>query len=375
MDFSLSDEAQATRDLAKQILGDLQTPERHRELEKAGEYTDAKTWSAFADAGLLGIAIPETHGGAGLGFLEVAAVLEEIGRTTAKVPYLATVVLGALPIAEFGSAEQQAEWLPRIASGDAVVTTALVEPRREPSNPATTATQLATTGSGDSWTLSGTKDFVMAGLDAALVLVPAKGDGGVTVFLVDPKGAGVTIERVDNSTGIPEARLTFDGAPALGVLGAVGQGAEIADWITLRANAGLASIASGVCDAALRITADYTKTREQFGRPIATFQAVSQRAGDAYIDTEAVRLTALQAAWRISAGLPAEDQVAIAKFWAADGGDRVVRAAQHLHGGMGVDRDYPVHRYYVWAKWLELSLGGATAQLRKYGKSLADQRV
>jgi alkylation response protein AidB-like acyl-CoA dehydrogenase len=370
MDFSLSEEAQATRDLAKQILGDLMTPERHRELEKAGEHLDPKVWSAISDAGLLGIAVPEAHGGAGLGFLEVAMVLEEIGRTTAKVPYLATVVLGALPIAEFGSAEQQAEWLPRIATGDAIVTTALVEPRREPSDPATAASR-----SGDDWTLQGVKDFVIAGLDAVLLLVPAVTDEGVGVFLVDPKAAGVTVERVDNSIGIPEARITFDGAKALGVLGSVAQGAEITDWITLRASAALASIASGVCDAALRITADYTKTREQFGRPIATFQAVSQRAGDAYIDTEAVRLTALQAAWRISSGLPAEDKVAIAKFWAADGGDRVVRAAQHLHGGMGVDRDYPVHRYYVWAKWLELTLGGATSQLLKYGKSLADQKV
>jgi alkylation response protein AidB-like acyl-CoA dehydrogenase len=370
MDFSLTDEAQATKDLAKQILGDLQTPERLRELEKAGEYTDAKTWSAFADAGLLGIAVPEAHGGAGLGFLEVATVLEEIGRHTAKIPYYATVVLGALPLAEFGSAEQQAAWLPRIASGDAVVTSALVEPRRSPSAPATTATK-----SGDSWTISGTKEFVVAGLDAALVLVPARTDGGVGVFLVDPKGAGVTVERVDTTIGIPEARITFDGATASGVLGSPSDGAAIVDWITLRATAGLTSIASGVCDAALRITAEYTKTREQFGRPIATFQAVSQRAGDAYIDTEAVRLTALQAAWRISAGLPAEDKVAIAKFWAADGGDRVVRAAQHLHGGMGVDRDYPVHRYFLWAKWIELTLGGATEQLLQYGKRLADQPV
>jgi alkylation response protein AidB-like acyl-CoA dehydrogenase len=197
----------------------------------------------------------------------------------------------------------------------------------------------------------------------------------VGVFLVDPKGAGVTVERIDTTIGIPEARLTFDGAVASGVLGSPSDGAAIVEWITLRATAGLTSIASGVCDAALRITAEYTKTREQFGRPIATFQAVSQRAGDAYIDTEAVRLTALQAAWRISAGLPAEDKVAIAKFWAADGGDRVVRAAQHLHGGMGVDRDYPVHRYFLWAKWIELSLGGATEQLLQYGKRLADQPV
>jgi alkylation response protein AidB-like acyl-CoA dehydrogenase len=121
------------------------------------------------------------------------------------------------------------------------------------------------------------------------------------------------------------------------------------------------------------MTAEYTKTREQFGRPIATFQAVGQRAADAYIDTEAVRLTALQAAWRISAGLPAEAEVAIAKFWAADGGQRVVHAAQHLHGGMGVDRDYPVHRYFLWAKHLELTLGGATHQLLRLGDILAGE--
>jgi alkylation response protein AidB-like acyl-CoA dehydrogenase len=370
MDFSLSEEQHATRDLAKQILGDLMTPERHRELEKAGEWTDPKVWSALADAGLLGIALPEAHGGAGLGFLEVALVLEEVGRTAAKVPYFASIVLGAMPIAEFGSPEQQGQWLPKVVSGEAVLTAALVEPRRAPSAPATTATR-----SGDGWALSGEKDFVPAGLDASLVLVPAATDDGVTVFLVDPKAKGVGIERIDTTTGIPEARLTFDATPAVGVLGDVGGGAAIIDWITLRATAGLAAIAVGVCDAALRITAEYTKTREQFGRPIATFQAVSQRAGDAYIDTEAVRLTALQAAWRISAGLPADDQVAIAKFWAADGGQRVVHAAQHLHGGMGVDRDYPVHRYFVWAKWLELTLGGATAQLLKIGKSLADRPV
>jgi alkylation response protein AidB-like acyl-CoA dehydrogenase len=370
MDFSLDEEAQATRDLARQILGDLMTPERHRELEKTGEHVDAKAWSALADAGLIGIAVPEVHGGAGLGFLEVALVLEEIGRTTAKVPYFASVVLGALPIAEFGTDQQRAEWLPRLASGELVATAALAEPRRALTSPSTTATDAA-----GGWSLAGTKDFVVAGLDAGLVLVPATTPRGVSVFLVDPRGAGVTLERVETTIGIPEARMVFDGAPALGVLGDPGGGAAIVEWTALRATAALASIASGVCDAALRITADYTKTREQFGRPIATFQAVSQRAGDAYIDTEAVRLTALQAAWRIDAGLPAEDQVAIAKFWAADGGDRVVRAAQHLHGGVGVDRDYPVHRYYLWAKWIELTLGGATEQLLKLGRRLADQQV
>ena len=129
----------------------------------------------------------------------------------------------------------------------------------------------------------------------------------------------------------------------------------------------------GVCEVALRLTADYTKTREQFDKPIATFQAVGQRAADAYIDTEAVRLTAWQAVWRIDEGLPAAKEVAIAKFWAADGGQRVVHAAQHLHGGIGVDRDYPLHRYFLWAKQLELTLGGATAQLLTLGEILANE--
>ena len=143
------------------------------------------------------------------------------------------------------------------------------------------------------------------------------------------------------------------------VLGGPDSGAEIVDWMVERATAALCSIATGVCEQALKMTAEYTKTREQFDRPIATFQAVGQRAADAYIDTEAIRLTALQAAWRLEEGLPAAGEVAVAKFWAADGGQRVVHAAQHLHGGIGVDRDYPLHRYFLWAKELELTLGGA----------------
>ena len=361
MDFALNDAQTATRDLAKRILGDLVTPERHKELEATGVWFDRSAWGALADAGLLAMAIPEAHGGAGLGFLEVSLVLEEIGRTVAKVPYLASIVLGAQPLATFGSADQQASWLPRLADGSAVATAALVD------GVATTAVE-----SGPGWALTGRKDFVIAGLDADVVLVPAATAAGTTVFLVDPKGPGVTLVRQDTTTGIPEAQLVLDGAPATSVLGSVGGGADIVAWITLRATSALASTAVGVCESALRITAEYTKTREQFGRPIATFQAVGQRAADAYIDTEAVRLTALQAAWRINEGLPAETEVAIAKFWAADGGQRVVHAAQHLHGGMGVDRDYPLHRYFLWAKSIELTLGGATAQLLKIGHALAN---
>jgi alkylation response protein AidB-like acyl-CoA dehydrogenase len=143
------------------------------------------------------------------------------------------------------------------------------------------------------------------------------------------------------------------------------------NWIRERATSALCSLALGVCEEALRLTADYTKTRKQFGQPLATFQAVGQRQADAYVDTEGVRLTAWQAAWRISADLPASEAVAVAKYWAATAGQRVVHSAAHLHGGIGVDRDYPLHRYFLYAKQIELSLGGSSYQLRSLGKMLA----
>ena len=359
MDFSLDDAQEATRSLAAQILGDLATPARHKELETSGVWFDRDVWSALAAAGLVGIAVPEEHGGAGLGFLEAALVLEEIGRTVAKVPYLPTVV-GAMAVAEFADTALAAELLPAVAAGELVIAPALVETRRAVGAPATTLVDGA---------LHGVKSFVPAGLDAGVFLVPAAtADGSVVVAVVDAGAAGVSALRQDTTTGIPEAQVGFDGAPVREVL----SGDAVAEWLELRMTAGLCATSVGVCEAATRITADYTKTREQFGRPIATFQAVAHRAADAYIDTEAVRLTAIQAAWRIGQGLPAEVEVSVAKFWAAEGGQRVVHAAQHLHGGVGVDRDYPVHRYFLWAKQIELTLGGPTTQLLRIGDVLAD---
>ncbi|HEX6313102.1 MAG TPA: acyl-CoA dehydrogenase family protein [Acidimicrobiia bacterium] len=370
MDFSLSEEQQATRDLAGQILDDRVTHERLKEIEAGGEGIDRDTWRELAKAGLLGIALPEEHGGAGLGFVALCQVLEQVGRTVAPVPVLPSIVLGALPVAEFGTPAQQQALLPDAASGETILTAALVEEGTDPQHPTTTARP-----DGDSWRVDGVKTCVPAGLIADRILVPARaGDNGsIVVLTVDPAAAGVTRERQDTTNAIPEARLVLgDVRVANGdVLGDTSSGAAIVDWITERANAALCAIATGVCERALRMTAEYTTTREQFERPIATFQAVGQRAADAYIDTEAIRLTGLQAAWRLEEGLPAAAEVAIAKFWAADGGQRVVHAAQHLHGGIGVDRDYPLHRYFLWAKHLELTLGGATPQLLKLGGLLA----
>ena len=365
MDFSLSEDQQAIAELATQILSDKSTHERQREVEQAGgPRFDRELWQEVAKAGLLGIAVPETHGGAGLGFLELAAILEQVGRRTAPVPFYETTVLGALPIAQFGDEAQQAHWLPRVANGEAVLTAALVE------DATTTAAP-----EGDGYRLDGRKLCVPAAEVADAVLVPAETEAGTAVFVVETTAPGVHLEPQSTTTGQPESVLELAGVTvsAADVLGKPGDGAAIVEWIEQRATAAVCMITLGVCEAALDLTSEYIKTRKQFDQPIAMFQAVGHRAADAYIDTEAIRLTAWQAAWRIGAGLDAARQVAVAKIWAADGGHRIALAATHLHGGVGVDREYPLHRYYTYARQLELTLGGASLQLIALGRLLAEE--
>ena len=176
------------------------------------------------------------------------------------------------------------------------------------------------------------------------------------------------------TTGRPEARFELSGVlvgsdALLG--GGTADGAEIVRFIERHANVGLCMMMAGAARAAIEMAADYTKQRHQFDRPIATFQAVSQRAGDSYIDAEAIWLTAYQAAWRLSAGLPADREIAIAKYWASEGGFRVVHAAVHVHGGVGVDRDYPLHRHFLAARHMEFTLGHAEEQLAELGRQIA----
>jgi len=373
MDFSFSEEQEAVRDLAGRIFTDLATHERLRELESEpdGERFDRKIWAELAAAGLLGIALPEEVGGAGLGFVETGLLIEAAGRSAAYVPVVETLAAAAPAIARFGTDAQRLAWLPGVVSGETVITTALVELGGTPGSPSVVAER-----HGEGWLLSGTKSCVPSGTVADAVLVTAQVDpDSAAVFIVDPSAAGVTRQRQVVNTGQPEAVITLAGTPVgpEALLGSVEEGARIIEWLVQRTTAAVALAQAGAAAAALALVAEYTKTREQFGKPIATFQAVGQRAADAYVDTEAIRLTAWQAAWRIAEGLPADKEVAIAKFWAADGGQRVVHAAVHLHGGVGVDRDYPLHRYFLMTKHLELTLGGATEQLLELGAILASE--
>lgn len=367
MDFSIADEQREIVDLARKILVDGSSHERLRALETSGAPRfDAQLWEDLARAGLVGLAIPEAYGGGGLGFHELTLILEEVGRTAAAVPYLETTVLGALPIAEFGDASLREATLPLVAAGELILTAAILEADPEAQRPATRAIP-----TGAAWEVSGTKYCVAAGEIAHRALVPASlANGDVGVFVVDLGRTGVRRTAVATTAGHPESRLEFDRAPAQ-LVGAADAAASVLKWLVLHATAAQSATMIGVCDEALRLTAEYTKERKQFGVAIATFQAVGHRAADAYIDTEAIRLTARQACWRLGQRLPAAEETAIAKYWAAVGGQRVVHAAQHLHGGMGVDRDYPLHRYFLLAKQLELPLGGATQQLRQLGRMIA----
>jgi len=370
MDFAFTEEQEAVRELSARIFSDLATPERLREIEDSDERVDRKLWAELASAGLLGIALPESAGGAGLGFVAAGIVAEEAGRSAAAVPVVASMVLGADPIARHGGAELHERWLAPMVAGDVVLSAALVEPGGDPWAPATTATR-----QGDGWRLDGTKAFVPAGMVAGALVVSARTDDGVGLFVVDGAAAGL-VRRAQEATDFAvEAEIVLDGV-VVGPGDALATGAPgVAALTTLleRAEAALCAQVAGACQAAIKLTASYTSQREQFGKPIATFQAVGQRAADAYIDTEAVRLTAWQAVWRLSEDLPASAEVAVAKYWADEGAQRVVHAAQHLHGGMGVDRDYPLHRYYLMVKHLSLTLGGATASLLRLGDLLADE--
>jgi 3-oxocholest-4-en-26-oyl-CoA dehydrogenase beta subunit len=371
VDFSTTDDQKALVALAAQILGERATPKRLQELESAGEWLDLDLWRTLAEAGVAGAALPEEHGGAGLGFLELVLLLEQVGAHVAPVPLFETVLTAALPIARFGTPEQQARDLPDVAAGTAVLTAALDETGREDlRRPLTTAVL-----DGDGVRLTGTKSAVPLLPQARRVLVPASlADGRVVLALLDPAAEGVTTRAQTSTDGRPQGELELVDAPAELLVGP-DQGADALGWLLDRASVGLAALALGVSGRALAMSAEYTTGRVQFGRPIATFQAVGHRLADAYIDVEGMRLTTLQAAWLLDAELPGRDEARVAKWWAAEGGHRVAHATQHVHGGMGVDVEYPLSRYFRWSKQLEFALGSGQAQLLSLGATLAAEPV
>ena len=357
MDFNLTDTQLAVRGLAADVFGRHTDPARLAEVEAEPERFDRKLWQQLAGSGVLGLTVPEEHGGGGLEESAFVLALIEQGRRVPLVPLWETVIGGALPVARFGSEKQQARWLPPVADGTAVLTAAL--------EPGTIKAR-----GGPAWSLTGSCPGVPAAHLAAAVVVPATLDDGTRrLFLVETGQPGVAVQSFERTDRALAGDLTLDGAAAEPL--SSGPDGDQYEWLRQRAWAGLAALQLGVSQESVARVAAYTSERHQFGVPLATFQAVAHQAANCYIDTQAMEVTFWDAVWRLETGRPAAAAVHVARWWAADAGDRVARVVQHLHGGLGADVTYPIHRYFLWSSQLGNTLGSASWHLDQIGEEIA----
>lgn len=381
MDFTPTPEQTAARELAAEIFGDLSTPER---LADRGAHTDTALWKELCSAGLPG-AVAET------GLLGLVLMLEEQGRTTAQVPFAASCVYGLLAIGAHGDTDQRARLLPALGDGTAVATGAFParpggvrawpdaprrpEGSRRPEGPRTAEGPPNADGprtADGRARLTGCVPVVPWLREATHVLVP---DGVTqTLWLLRTDAPGVRRDPVETTARWSAGRLTLDDAPAerLGPDASAPRRSAIHPYADVLATArtAFAGMQAGVCAGALARAVSHTLTREQFGRPLSTHQGVQLRAADAHMDTEAIRVTAYEAAWRRDAGLDAGEQALTAAWWAAEAGTRVVHTGQHLHGGIGADVDHPVHRHFLWGRQLAAYLGSGAEVLEELGQLL-----
>ena len=377
MDFALTEEQRAVSEAAEGVFsGGLADPERIAMVECTEERFDRELWGALAAADLLGLAVPEEVGGGGFGLLELCLLLEAQGNVVAPVPLWPTLVLGALPVGHFGSTSQKAAWLPGVVAGDVVLTGALTATALSPtSSPAVRARR---DGEDGGWVLEGSEMAVPQAHVADRVVVPAVTEEGMVIItLVDPKASGVTLEGTvtTNREIHPHLHLSGVRIGAGDVVVGPDAGRAALDFMLAASTIALCALQVGVCESALRQTATYLNGRNQFGRPLSTFQGTMLRAADAAIDIEAMRVTWQNAAWRFDTGRDAVDAARVAKWQAGERGQRSVHATQHLHGGMGADITYPIHRYFLWGKQIELLLGGPSVQLSKLGASIAERAL
>jgi 3-oxocholest-4-en-26-oyl-CoA dehydrogenase beta subunit len=362
MDFTTTEAASDLGGLVDTIVDSVCTPEHQRELDGLDQRFDRELWGKLIDADILSSAAASSLGGDGFGVLEQVAILVALGHQMAAVPYLDSVVLAAGALARFGSEELQQSWGVPAVRGEKILTVALDGEMGEGPVQATRA--------GDGYRLTGTRTQAGYGPVADAFLVPAETDSGTAVFLVATDDPGVSVTALQTTGCGSVGHLALDGV-AVDDSRRVG-GSEVAVWLGTLATLGRSAFQLGVLERGLQMTAEYARTREQFDRPIGSFQAVAQRLADGYIDVKGLRLTLTQAAWRVSEDIPADIDVASAAFWAADAGHRVAHTIVHVHGGVGVDTDHPAHRYFLAAKETEFALGGATGQLRRIGRELAE---
>lgn len=357
MQFELDADLIEVRDLTAKIFTDLATVDRVREVEQQHGGFDERLWATLAETGVLGLAVPEELGGAGLGLLGLVAALEQQGRRVAPVPLAEVVSTGILPLARFGTEPQRDRWLPALLGGSELVVGSFAQ-------------VLDARADGDAWTVTGELPAVAGAPVVSAVLVAVSTDEGARVAIVPTDRDGLTVTAVAVTGQGSAGTVSLDGVriePADLLAG----GQEIVTSARTWSNIASAAALTGVCEEAITMTAAYTSQRVQFGRPLSTNQAVTSRAADAHLDAARLRLTTRRAAWLVDRDDPESTVAAlVAAWWGARGGLRAVIATQHLHGGMGADVDYPIHRYFLWGRQIAFSLGGAAAIQAELGDLL-----
>jgi alkylation response protein AidB-like acyl-CoA dehydrogenase len=362
LDINLSEEQQMLRQMARDFLTKNCPKTLVRAMEKDERGYSPELWSEIAGLGWTGLVMPEKYGGSGLGFLELAILLEEMGRVCFPVPFLASVVSGGLAILEAGSDVQKQEYLPLIASGKAVFTLALTEPDGlyEPGS-----VQTAAKPEGDSYIITGTKLFVPEAHVADFILCVARTDAesenGISIFIVDKQTAGIKCTALKTLAGDKLFEVTFDRVviPRQNLLGELNRGWETIKKIVEKAALAKCAEMLGGMQQVLEMTVAYAKERKQFDRPIGSFQVIQHYCAAMATEVEGARFGVYRAAWALSEGLPCRKEIAVAKVFINEASHRVVSLAHQVHGAIGITMDYDLQLYTRRLKAGALSFGDA----------------
>jgi len=372
VDFTFTEEQQAAAEAARGVFAGVApdtVPSPSLLSGAVAEDFDRALWAKLAEADLLSLLLDPEYGGAGLDVIALCLVLRESAKGLARVPLLENSAALAA-VQAHGSEELRSALLERAGRGELVLTVAANgRSGHDGAELAVTARQ-----DGEDWLLDGVQTAVPWAHNADFVLVPARSASDRTLLAVVPRvHEGIVLAEQISTTGERLGELRLESARIAADQVVEAEGAW--EWLRGLLTTGTCALALGLGERVLGMTSEYAGKREQFGYPIATFQAVAVQAADRYIDLRAMEATLWQAAWRLASGasgaLPASGDVAVAKIWASEGVRRIVQTAQHLHGGFGADVEYPLHRYHAWAKHLELSLGPAAAHEETLGDLLA----
>jgi alkylation response protein AidB-like acyl-CoA dehydrogenase len=374
MDLGLDEQQEMLKNFARDFL-EKECPEQLvRAMEEDEKGYSPELWQKMAQQGWMGLIIPENYGGTGMNICELVVLLEEFGRALVPGPFISTVVLGSVPIMEAGTEEQKQQFLPKIASGELIMTMALTEPSAKWT---ADGVQMEAKKEGNDYVLNGTKLFVQDAHVSDYMVVAARtggsGEDGITLFLVDSKSPGIKFEVLKTIAADKQCEVVFENVKvsASSMLGAEGQGWPIVEKTKKVATVAACAYLVGLSQMDFDVTLNYAKERVQFGRPIGSFQAIQHKLADAVIDVDGSRFITYKAAWSLQEGEPDADlMISMAKAWTSDASRRVVAHGQQIHGGIGFTKEYKIQLYFRRQKWMELMWGDAD-----YHRELVAQKL